>query len=246
MFHFANILFSGRCNLHCPYCIGQNAMLRQLPDNLRIFPPKGLDRFVDLLVAHAVTQISLTGTNTDPQLYAYEAELIVYLRNRIPNVELSLHTNGQLALKKIDSFNLYDKATISLPSFEPATYQALTGSSRMIDLAAIVRVARIPLKISTILTSQNIDQIPDIVERCCQLQIPRLVLRKQYSDARQWPLFPNHTPVRYFGNNPVYDIDGLEVTVWDFAASTVQCLNLFSHGTINSEYQVAAQQSSKI
>jgi molybdenum cofactor biosynthesis enzyme MoaA len=239
MFHFANILFSGRCNLRCPYCIGQNTDLQQLPDNLRIFPLNGLGRFVDTLVAHAVTQISLTGTNTDPQLYTYEADLIAYLRKRVPNATLSLHTNGQLALKKIETFNLYDKATISFPSFEPVTYQALTGSQRMIDLQAIVRAARIPLKISTVLTRQNIDQIPDIIERCRQLHVPRLVLRKQYGDTRQWPLFPNHAPIRYFGNNPVYDIGGLEITVWDFAASTVQCLNLFSNGTISTEYQIA-------
>lgn len=242
MFHFANILFSGRCNLRCPYCIGQNAALQQMPDNLRTFPLKGLDCFADTLIAHGVTQISLTGTNTDPQLYAYEPELIAYLREHIPNVTLSLHTNGQLALKKIETFNRYDKATISLASFEPQTYQALTGSRRVIDLAAIAQATHIPLKISTILSRHNIAQIPDIIKRCRQLNIFRLVLRKQYGDTRQWPIFPHRTPIRYFGSNPVYDIDGLEVTVWDFSASTVQCLNLFSDGTISARYQVTADK----
>ena len=240
-YDFANILFSGQCNLRCPYCIGQSALLQEMPDNLQVFPLAGLEPFVTALQQHTVCQISLTGTNTDPQLYRYEARLIAYLRDRIPGVKLALHTNGQLARKNMATFNLYDRATISIPSFRPETYQALTGSARMPELRAILRTARIPIKISTILTGRNADEIPEIIERCRALSISRLVLRKPYNDTRQWRLFPHASPIRHFGGNPVYDIDGLEVTVWDFAASTTRCLNLFSNGTISDEYRIAGR-----
>jgi MoaA/NifB/PqqE/SkfB family radical SAM enzyme len=242
-YDFANILFSGHCNLRCPHCIGQAHALRAMPENLHTFPLTGLDSFIEQLKQHNVRQISLTGTNTDPQLYAYEAELLDTLRRRIPDVRLSLHTNGRLALQKIETFNAYDRATISLPSFEPPTYYQMTGSPQVLDLAAIVRQAAIPLKISTLLTEQNFAEIPTILARCRALGIRRMVLRKVYGETRDWQPFPDLQPVRCFGGNPVYEVNGMEVTLWDFEASRVRCLNLFSDGSISESYQLTRRES---
>ena len=237
-YDFANILFSGHCNLRCPYCIGHSSTLQAMPNNLKTFPLNGLDLFIAELNKFDVTQVSLTGTNTDPQLYTYAPELITRLREQIPGVKLSLHTNGQMALKKIESFNCYDRATISMPSFQSHTYRIMTGGASMPDLPKIISKARIPLKISTIVTHQNYDEIPGIITRCRKLRISRMVLRKQYGDPQNWALLSKYRPARYFGENPVYDIDGMEVTVWDFNTSTVRCLNLFSDGTISTKYQL--------
>ncbi|MCP4400188.1 MAG: radical SAM protein [bacterium] len=243
MYDFANILFSGPCNLRCPYCIGHNQTLRRMPENLNRFPLAGLDAFIEDLRRHEVRQISFSGTNTDPQLYKHEAELLACLRQNIPQVKISLHSNGLLALKKGETFNLYDRACISFPSFRPEVYRAMTGVSHMLDLAAIVKAAEIPLKISTLLTEENIDEVPSLIYRCRELGIFRLVLRKQYGATRNWNLFPDRTPVRYFGGNPIYEFDGMEVTFWDFSASCVRCLNLFSDGSIGPEYQLAERKS---
>jgi MoaA/NifB/PqqE/SkfB family radical SAM enzyme len=237
-YDFANILFSGRCNLRCPHCIGHNQTLRGMPENLSQFPLNGLDRFISALCRYGITQISLTGTNTDPQLYAYEPKLIDYLRQRIAGVKISLHTNGMLVLRKIKIFNLYDRATISFPSFNPITYLKMTGSPYVIDLAKILNASQIPVKISTLITDDNIHEIPAMIDTCRELGISRMVLRKRYGEIRPWNVFPSLQPVRYFAGNPVYEVDGLEVTVWDFATSQVRCLNLFSDGSISEEYQL--------
>jgi molybdenum cofactor biosynthesis enzyme MoaA len=242
-YDFANILFSGHCNLQCPHCIGHNQTLRGMPENLSQFPLNGLDRFISALCRYEITQISLTGTNTDPQLYAYEPELIAYLRKRIPGVQISLHTNGVLALRKMVVFNRYDRATISLPSFAPTTYRQMTGRTDVLDLAAIMNAANIPVKISTLLTEQNIPEISSIIMRCRELGISRMVLRTLYGETRAWNIFPSLQPVRYFAGNPVYEVDGLEVTVWDFAASQIRCLNLFSDGSISEEYQISRKDA---
>jgi len=121
MARFANILLTGSCNQRCPHCIGRVLAARALPDNLDRFPLLNLEPFLDLLVQEGIQEISLTGTNTDPQLYPHEAALLDRLRDRLPGVRLSLHTNGRLALAKIDVFNRYDRATISIPSFRPET-----------------------------------------------------------------------------------------------------------------------------
>ena len=83
-FDFANILFAGPCNLHCPYCIGQQLDPALSVNNLREFPLRNLDRFVSLLRWHRVREVTLTGTTTDPQLYRHESRLLVWLRRELP------------------------------------------------------------------------------------------------------------------------------------------------------------------
>lgn len=242
MYDFANILFSGPCNLRCPDCIGHKQNLRSMPENLTRFPLDGLEAFIEELRRHEVRRISFSGVNTDPQLYQHEAQLLSLLRREVPQVNISLHTNGLLALKKIETFNLYDRACISFPSFRPEVYRAMTGASRLLDLAAIVEAAEIPLKVSTLLTEENVGEVPSLIERCRELGIARMVLRKLYGETRQWNMFPDLRPARYFGGNPVYEIDGMEVTLWDFSTSCVRCLNLFSDGSISPEYQLAGRK----
>jgi hypothetical protein len=76
MYDFANILFAGPCNARCPFCSGRQIDPRLSVNNLREFPPRQLDRFVELIDAPAIKQVVLTGTTTDPQLYRHEARLL--------------------------------------------------------------------------------------------------------------------------------------------------------------------------
>lgn len=238
---FANILLSGGCNLRCPHCIGQAMKEAELPANLDRFPLKNLDIFAARLRAQGIRQVSVTGTNAEPQLYRHEPLLIRYLRARVPGVRISLHTNGTLILQKPEIFNQYDRAAISLPSFEPETCQKMTGVSRVLDLAAILEIARIPLKISTLITEANRAELPQILARCRELGIRRMVLRKLYRETRDWGLFPGMEPVSWFGGNPCYRVQGMEVTVWDFSRTQVNCLNLFSNGAITAQYRIAEE-----
>jgi molybdenum cofactor biosynthesis enzyme MoaA len=238
---FANILLSGRCNLRCPACIGAALAGRPRPDNLQLFPLRGLDDFLARLRAAEVRQISLSGTNTDPLLYRHQAALLALLRERLPGVQVALHTNGQLALRQLATFNLYDRVTISVPSLERETYARMTGGARPLPLARLVRAAHVPLKISILLGEENIAEVPSLIARCRALGLRRVVLRLRYGEQRDWGLFAGLTPRRIFGGNPVYDLDGLEVTLWDFsrAGAALRCLNLFSDGEIGVHYELA-------
>lgn len=235
-YDFANILLSGPCNLRCPYCIGRQVDPRFNRDNLDEFPLRNLEPFVELLRRHGVRQVVLTGTNTDPQLYRHEARLIAWLREQIPGVQLSLHTNGQLALKKIAAFNLYDRVSLSLPSFDPGTYARMTGSRRVPDLAAILRESRVPVKVSCVLDEANAGEMAGFLARCRALGVRRAVLRQLYGDPRQWELPAGLRLVGSYRRNPVYDWEGMEVTYWRFEDTASTSLNLFSDGSISSEY----------
>ncbi len=235
-YDFANILFAGPCNQRCPYCIGRMVDPTLNHNNLDIFPPRNLDPFIALLRRYRVSKVVLTGTNTDPQLYRHEARLIRLLRERLPGVSISLHTNGQLALLKMDIFNMYDRATVSFPSFNPRTFARMTGTRQMPDLAAILRAARIPVKVSCVVTGDNVDKVIEFMARCHEIGVRRLVFRQEFGGRRTRPILTHMTPVSYYRRNPVYDYRGMEVTCWSFDSTTSTSLNLFADGTISDEY----------
>jgi molybdenum cofactor biosynthesis enzyme MoaA len=235
-YDFANILFAGPCNLRCPYCIGRQVDPTLNRNNLDEFPLRNLGAFVTLLRRHRVRQVVLTGTTTDPQLYRHEARLIRWLRRLLPEAQLSLHTNGQLAFKKRDTLNLYNRVCLSLPSFDPDTYEKMTGSRRVPNLAAIVEAVQVPVKVSCVINEHNASQLDAFLARCREIGIRRLVLRRLYGDSHRWRLPPRLKQVGLYRNNPVYDYDGMEVTYWCFGVTTSASLNLFSDGTISTEY----------
>jgi molybdenum cofactor biosynthesis enzyme MoaA len=238
-YHFANILFAGPCNQRCPYCIGRQLDPVLNHDNLDEFPLRSQREFVSLLDRHNICQITFTGTNTDPQLYRHEARLLTSLREALPGVRISLHTNGQRALAKIDTFNRYDRATISFPSFDPHTFYRMTGIHTMPDLDTILRRARIPVKISCVLGQDNVAQVPTFLAQCRRLGIKRVAFRQQFGNPIPWQ--PLHTLKRVgnFHNNPVYDDYGTEVTYWNFDRTTTSALNLFADGSISTQYLLA-------
>ena len=236
-FEFGNILFSGPCNQKCPFCIGHQ--LLKTPNNLRKEKLESLDEFISLIKQSKTSKIILTGTRTDPQLYKYEDKLVTQLRNNLPNVHISLHTNGLLALPKLNTFRMYDSCTISINSFQPETYRKLHGVKQMPNLKKILQEAsNVPIKLSCVLTEDNINQVEEYLQTAKQLGVKRIALRHIYGDERRWPIkaFQNKTPIKYHQSNPVYDFDGLQVTHWIFDKTSGRSLNLFSDGTLSDEY----------
>ena len=236
-FEFGNILFSGPCNQKCPFCIGHQ--LKETSNNLRKEALNNLDTFISLIKQSQTSKIILTGTRTDPQLYKYEDKLLERLRSQLPNVHISLHTNGLLAVPKLKTFRLYNSCTISINSFDPQTYRKLHGVKQMPDLKTILKEAsHVPVKLSCVLTEDNINQVEEYLQTVKEVGIKRVAFRHLYGDQRRWPIraFENKTPIKYHQSNPVYDFDGVQVTHWIFDSTSGRSLNLFSDGTLSDEY----------
>lgn len=236
-YDFANILFAGPCNRSCPWCIGRRLPDRLNRSNLDVFPPLGLEAFIEEVNRLRVREIVFTGTVTDPQLYGHELALLELLRRRLHGeARIALHTNGALALRKLATFNAYDRACISLPSFVPSTYTAMMGSGRVPDLRSILRGAKIPVKVSCVLDTPNVGELDAFLASCAEMGVRRVVVRKLFDEARRWSVFGDRVPVRWFKGNPVYDVLGMEVTHWDFEAASFRSLNLFADGTLGRSY----------
>ena len=240
MFDFANILFAGPCNRACPWCIGKKLPEEVNPSNLDLWPLRNLESLIARVNEENVPEIVLTGTVTDPHLYRYEGELTFELRRRLhPGARISIHTNGVLSLKKLSVFNLYDRAAISFPSFDPGIYEKLMGSRHVPHLTRILERAAIPVKVSAVVNEHNEPGLEEFLERCRAIGVRRLVLRRLFAeggDHRPWPFFGGLRPVGQYRGNPVMDFSGMEVTLWSFEAATCRSLNLFADGTLGTSY----------
>jgi hypothetical protein len=237
MYDFANLLFAGPSNRACPFCIGKLVPEQVNIPNLDVYPPRGIEKFIEFVNHELIKQIVFTGTTTDPQLYRYEARLLAMLRERLHGAaRFSVHTNGALGLRKMEVFNQYDRACISFPSFRSETYRKMMGSPRVPDLEAIVTAARIPVKVSCVLNEHNVEEMDSFLAECRRIGVRRLVLRKLYGETRQWDILRGLPVERWFRGNPVFDYHGMEVTSWDFDATECRSINLFADGTLGTSY----------
>jgi molybdenum cofactor biosynthesis enzyme MoaA len=235
-YDFANILFAGPCNRSCPFCIGKDLPESANANNLGVFPPRNWDEFVKLVKECGIKELVFTGTTTDPHLYLYEEELLALTRSELPSVQISIHTNAVLSLKKLSTFNSYDRACISLPTLNPVLYQKMMGSTRVPNLEEILRKATIPVKISCIINEHSVDELDTYLNQLSALGVRRVVLRRLHGDTRNWNILTNYVPTTYYRNNPVYTVAGMEVTWWNFNETTSRSINLFADGRIGSEY----------
>jgi len=242
MIKFANILFAGNCNARCPFCIGKQIDPQRQQTNLEIFPIPGLNYFLDIARAEAIPHIVLTGSNTDPLLYNQLAPLIKHLRTEMPNTTISLHTNGRLVRKKIATVNLFDKICVSLPSFQPQTYQKMMGVPIITKPAKLFDLIKIPIKLSCLVNNTNASEIPDYLERCRTFDIQRVVLRKTFGEECGWEQLIKldlGTPEGRYGGCPSYNFNGIQVTLWDFHQANIESLNLFANGETSRQYHLA-------
>jgi len=208
------------------------------PNNLKLFPPTNIDKFISKMIESNTKKIIFTGTRTDPQIYKYEAKLIEFLRKSIntEDLHISLHTNGVLASAKMDVLNLYDSCTISLNSFHPETFLKLHGSKVMPDLGFIMENTKIPIKLSCVVTEDNHNEVHDYISRAKEFGVKRIAFRYVAGKERRWDLFKDLQPVHYFCSNPVYVIDDVQITHWIFDKTEMASINLFSDGTISTDY----------
>ena len=235
MYDYASILFSGKCNSKCPTCVGNYPEFQGTPENLEIQQLRGLEKFLEKVNTEDIKYISLSGINADPQQYKFESELIRKLREENPEAILSLHTNGRLALQKAREFNSYDRATISFPSFDNEIYKKIMGVES-IDIGRIIRGSKIPIKLSMLLTEHN-QETKDYIKNSKRLGIKRIAIRKLFGREDEFKIFEGISPIKSIFGNPVYQIGGVEITIWDYAKSKVGGLYLFSDGKLRDEFK---------
>jgi uncharacterized Fe-S cluster-containing radical SAM superfamily enzyme len=236
MHNYSSILFSGKCNSKCLDCIGNYPEFKNTSSNLDIQNLNGLEKFLEKVNDENLKDVSLSGINADPQQYLFESELINNLRKKIPNVILSLHTNGRLALQKLEEFNSYDKATLSFASFNKEIYKKIMGVES-INIYEVIKNSKISIKLSMLLTEHNKVEINDYIKNAKNLGINRIAIRKLVDRENEIEIFDKMNPIKKIFENPVYNIDGVEVTIWNYTKSNIKGLYLFPDGSLRDDFR---------
>jgi hypothetical protein len=112
----------------------------------------------------------------------------------------------------------------------------MMGPGGVPDLEGILRAARIPVKVSCVLDDPNLPEVDGFLARCARIGVKRVVLRRLFGDRRPFRVLEGRRPVRSFRGNPVFEVAGMEVTLWDFDAATCRSVNLFPDGTLGRDY----------
>ena len=237
---FGNIHLSGPCNRSCYFCIGQHMMALDPLNNLSRFPLDNLDKFVEQCHSRGVTEVNVTGTNTDPLMYEYQAELKAYLSKHIPGLTLGLRTNGALITRRWDLWELYDKASITICSLHPETYRRMMGQGSPPDIATILAATKKPVKINVVLGPENVHNydILDTIDRLGDMGVRVINMREPYGQPHVGNPLESLTPAGFVHGMPYYERAGALVTYWDVHYVEVESVNLYANGVVSETYPI--------
>lgn len=246
---FGNIHLSGPCNRACPFCIGQHMMSLDSYNNLNDWPLLGIDEFLENCITKGVEEINVTGTNTDPLLFTHSLELREKLEENIPNLLFGLRTNGVLALAKPEIWKLYNKASITVCSFDSEVYKKMMGRGKAPNIEKILENSdhMKSIKLNVVLGPENTagrthNEDADVyktLEKASQLGIKRVNLREPYGQPHVGdPLKGKIPQLKTTLGMPTYLYNNVEVTWWDVHYVEVESVNLYASGKVSLTYPI--------
>lgn len=239
---FGNIHLSGPCNRSCYFCIGQHMMVLDRLNNLDRFPLENLDSFIEECNIQGVREINVTGSNTDPLLYKHLIKLKLYLKANVPDLVFGIRTNGVHALRRSEDMRLFDKASISITSFDPELYRVTMGTGSVPDMAGILELmGERPVKLNVVMCPETVDSgdILKTLDKASELGIKKVNLREPYGQPHIGnPLEFMGKPCKKIYGMPCYTYKGVEVVIWDVHWVEVESVNLYANGEVSVTYPV--------
>ena len=212
---YGSILVGGRCSAQCNFCVGRHVADRSMPHVGRDWRA-----FLARLAQDGIGEVSVSGVNSDP-LLCLDTPAIVARAHEL-GLRVGLHTNGMgdpaVALAA-------DKTTLSLHSFRPHRFEAITSCpapllERVVAFAAAVAPRR-PLKLSATYVPENADEISggDWFRSAAGLGVKRAVIRRCVGGSMDPRLPPGARRLPAFAGQKVAEFEGVEITVWDYAVA---------------------------
>ena len=121
------ISVTDKCNFRCSYCMPKSVF----DTNYKFLPQDQILRFEEMVIiaqaAHKMGLEKIRLTGGEPLLRRGIERLVAMLKTALPNVELTLTTNGSALKAKAHTLKTagLDRLTISLDSLNDATFRAM-------------------------------------------------------------------------------------------------------------------------
>jgi cyclic pyranopterin phosphate synthase len=165
------ISVTDRCNFRCVYCMPREVYGREyafLPRS-EVLSFEEIARVARVFHGLGVRKLRITGGEP---LLRRDLERLVAMLAELPEVDLTLTTNGALLAKKAQA--LADaglsRVTVSLDSLDDATFRAMNDVdvpvARVLEAIDVAAAAGLPVKVNTVVKrGLNDDGIVDLAER---------------------------------------------------------------------------------
>ncbi len=250
---FANINLQGPCNYKCFFCLGKDIKcLKSNYLNVHFKKWKNFDNYLDICKKNNIKKIYLTGQNTDPLLYKYLLELIEYLKSK--DFIVGIRTNGLLAIeKKKELESLNGTISYSVHSLNDETNLKITEVKKTINLNDINKFINRNYRIGIVVNRYNKNEIIDMIKELSSnkniryIQLRGCATDNRYDELKEdidaYKEISNYIKnnfkfLRNFYKAEIYDVYGVEVTLWKTVETTINSFNYFTEGIISYDYFV--------
>ena len=242
---YSEILFVGKCNFNCFYCLGhemhKSTMCNTLNTHFQKWP--NFDKWLNSLKANNVRTIYLSSTNSEPLLYAYLSELIDFLQDIGFNV--GIRTNASLDTTVCNKCK--EEISLSLQSLNPETFKKITGVMLTFDfIENLKKITSDNVRVSIVVNRYNKNEIFDMINKLKDLNIRYVQLRQcyKYYETDIQPDIDAFNKIRskltsfpikgYFNESVIYDVDRLSVSVWEtvFKKESISSSNYWTNGIV--------------
>jgi organic radical activating enzyme len=243
---FGNIHLSGPCNRSCYFCIGQHMMGLDPFINLNEWPLDGIDNFITECNAKQITEVYLTGSNTEPLLYGQLPKLVEYLRANIPALHLGVRSNGVLVEDLKEDWLLFDEASITICSTDKAINEKMMGGlpPRLDRIAEISGPKNMQLTLNITLGPENLDNVKQTLDDVLDIYPWKWInLREPYGQPHVGNPFDYWEPDGYIYGMPYYYVFSewgkIRITYWNVHYVQVKSVNLYANGRLSTDYSVS-------
>ena len=223
-----------RCNENCKFCYRKICKENSLKENKKIF---------DNLQNIRIGKITFAGG--EPLLYENLFELVNYIHEKNPDIILSLTTNGKIIddvlLEKI--IKTFDWLTFSIDSSDENVNDVIgRGTNHLSKVINLLEKCnnRIKLKINTVVTKINVNDLINIYNIISKFNISRWKIFRFYplrkgnenkelfylSDAESKQV---ETTIHYLNQN-----DKIKIHYNDFDEFVTSYFNIFPDGSIEN------------
>lgn len=242
---FANIHFSGKCNRNCYFCIGQFMQALEPFNNLNKENLDGFDDFITKCKEYKITEVALTGSNTDPLLYRFIPSLKDKLQKNLDLQMFRITTNGVRVLNNIDTWKLFDFASITFCSFETKINQEMMGGEP-VDIEKIIKNTPFDFRINILLSTKNIcnNDLMLTIDKLIEAGTIKINLREPYGQpnmSKALNLFFKQNNLEFshkiLGNDALI-YKGCEICYWNVHYTEVESVNLYSNGKVSDDYPI--------